>query len=124
MRTRKFRTENPFSESKATKHLEWLFFFGCGSKYLGWDFGQWEMLEDGTQKWTKFPGPRVWSVPEDRIERIRLNPVWFTLKAALGGYAEVMVNGSCLLWPSIWTGMMVKSKPKIIIKPCWRRVDC
>ena len=43
------------------------------------------MLDDGTQKWTKFPGPRVWSVPEDRIERIRLNPVWLHLKGCPRG---------------------------------------
>ena len=85
MRTRKFRTENPFSESKATKHLEWLFYHGCGTKYLGWDFGRWEMLDDGTQKLTKFPGPGVWSVPEDRIERIRFNPVWLHLKGCPRG---------------------------------------
>jgi hypothetical protein len=85
MRTTKRQTQNSFSESKATKYLEWLFFFGCGTKHLGWDFGVWEHLEGGGLKLTKSPGPRVWSVPEDRIERIRWNPVWLHLKGCPRG---------------------------------------
>jgi hypothetical protein len=84
MRTRNFRTENPFSESKATKHLNWLFYYGCGTKHLGWDFGIWTS-EGGVQRLTKAPGPRVWSVPEDRIEKIRWNPVWLHLKGCPRG---------------------------------------
>jgi hypothetical protein len=83
MRTR--RTDKLFSESAATKHLEWLFYHGCGTKYLGWDFGVWEHLEGGGRKLTKSPGPRVWSVPEDRIEKIRWNPVWLHLKGCPRG---------------------------------------
>ena len=84
MRTN-FRTQNPFSESAATKHLHWLFYGGCGSKYLGWDFGTREIGEDGIEKLVKAPGPRVWSAPQDHIERIRWNPVWLHLKGCNRG---------------------------------------
>jgi hypothetical protein len=80
-----FRPERSFSESKATRHLNWLFFHGCGTKHLGWDFGRREQLEDGTEKLTKPPGPRVWATPTDPTERLRWNPVWLHLKGCNRG---------------------------------------
>ena len=80
-----FRTKTGFSESAATRHLNWLFYYGCGTRYLGWDFGRWSILEDGSQKLVKAPGPRVWSVPEDCTEKIRWNPVWLHLKGCPRG---------------------------------------
>lgn len=74
-----------FSESAATKHLNWLFYFGCGSKYLGWKYAVHEILEDGTTKLTEPPGARVWSVPSEPMERIRWNPVWLHLKGCPRG---------------------------------------
>ncbi|MEN6367811.1 MAG: hypothetical protein ABFC88_13455 [Thermoguttaceae bacterium] len=79
-----FRTER-FSESKATKHLNWLFYFGCGSKYLGWDFGCSQLMDDGSWKLTKAPGPRVWPTPTDSTDRVRWSPVWLHLKGCPRG---------------------------------------
>jgi hypothetical protein len=81
----KFQTERSFSESTATRHLHWLFYHGCGTKHLGWDFGRREQLEDGSEKVVKVPGPRVWSVPDDPTERLRWNPVWLHLKGCNRG---------------------------------------
>jgi hypothetical protein len=80
----KFRTET-FSESAATKHLNWLFYHGCGTKHLGWDFAVHEILEDGTTKLTKAPGPRVWPTPTDHSDKIKWNPVWLHLKGCPRG---------------------------------------
>jgi hypothetical protein len=85
MHTTKVVTQTSFSESAATKHLQWLFYYGCGGRYLGWDFGTWEMLDDESLRLAKPPGPRVWPIPEDRIERIRWNPVWLHLKGCPRG---------------------------------------
>lgn len=81
----KFRTENQFSESEVTKHLNWLCYFGCGSKYLGWDFGCSQLMEDGSWNLTKAPGPRVWPSPTDSTDRVRWNPVWDHLKGCPRG---------------------------------------
>lgn len=79
------RTQTSFSEAAATKHLNWLFYQGCGSKHLGFDFGTTELLPDGSWRQTKGPGPRVWSTPTDLGERIRWSPVWDHLKGCHRG---------------------------------------
>lgn len=79
-----FQTER-FSEAAATKHLNWLFYHGCGSKYLGWKCAVHEVLEGGTLKLTQPPGARVWSVPTEPMERVRWNPVWLHLKGCPRG---------------------------------------
>ena len=85
MRKRIFRTENVLSETGITKHLHGLFYAGCGSRYLGWDFGTWARMEGGTRRLIKCPGPRVWSVPDDPSEKIRWNPTWLHLKGCPRG---------------------------------------
>jgi hypothetical protein len=46
------------TEATATRWLEFRVFQGVGSKFLGWQFPEYEILEDDTEKLVVLPGPR------------------------------------------------------------------
>jgi hypothetical protein len=73
-----------FTEATATRWLEFRVFQGVGSKYLGWKFPEYEILEDDTEKLVVLPGPRSWRTPPTE-ERYKWNPMLEHLKGCFRG---------------------------------------
>ena len=51
------------TEATATDWLQDLIFFGVGPKHLGWQFPEYEVFSDGSEKEIVRAGPRVWETP-------------------------------------------------------------
>jgi|GEM_PF-1854365 len=86
------------TEAKATKLLERFLYYGCGSKYLGWKFAEYEIEPDGREITIDSGGCRVWQfereepptwwkrLPEGARHRLDyLQPLHFHLKSCFRG---------------------------------------
>lgn len=70
------------TEAAATRLLKWLFYNGCGEKYLGWKSPEYELQDDGSWREIIKSSVQTWSTPE---ERIKWSPVDNHLKGAFRG---------------------------------------
>jgi hypothetical protein len=86
------------TEAEATKLLERFLYTGCGKKYLGWKFRNYEILPDGTEVPLNSDGCRVWqfeweepprwwkqnrSADKQRLDYMQ--PLWLHLKGCFRG---------------------------------------
>ena len=73
------RKRKTLTESGATRIVNWLFYYGCGNRYLGWRLFEYEVLDDDSEILMVPGGPRTWPTPTgDR--RKWWNPTWEHLK--------------------------------------------
>ena len=76
------------TEAGATRLLKWLFYSGCGNRYLGWRLFEYELLPDNTEKLVVVGGARTWPTPTGEKRRY-WNPVFEHLK----GYPRGVCRG-------------------------------
>ena len=62
-RRRKSNKPRKFTEATATDWLQKRIFFGVGPRHLGWQFPEYEILEDDTEVQVTSCGPRFWRTP-------------------------------------------------------------
>jgi hypothetical protein len=70
------------TEAGATRLLKWLFYSGCGTKYLAWRFPEYELQDDDSWKEVIAACPQTWTTPENRI---KWSPVDCHLRGAFRG---------------------------------------
>ena len=82
------RKRKTLTESGATRIVNWLFYYGCGSHYLGWRLFEYEVLDNGSEILKVPGGPRTWPTPTGD-KRKWWNPTWDHLK----GYPRGVCRG-------------------------------